>query len=604
MRILILFLLIPFLSQAQKWAGVENRQAPIDSKQAKLVPVSEVVANDAIAIRSFLLSQIENLKHEQIGLVLNNHVNSPKASHYHFAQTFNGKKVFRGSVKVNISESGQVLSLFDHTLAVPPNTNTDFPDRTASVSWLMGQYDYDERTKLHRYDLSEVYFPKGEALIPAIHIEVVEKMDRYYEVVLNKDLQVIYQNDLISYDAPQDSMATLWVFNPDPLTSAEEMYAAPYADSFDQDVLELNAERVSFSMPVTFENDTFFLRNDYASIESFSFPETDVTYSLTPEFNFTRSQSGFEDVNAYYHINFFQQYIQSLGFTDLVNYPIAVDAHALNGSDNSNFNPGFNPPRLSFGEGGVDDAEDADVIIHEYGHAIMHSAAPGTNNGTERKTLDEAVGDYFASSYSRFLSNYGWSDVFSWDGHNEFWSGRSTLSTDHYPEDLNNSIYSDADIWSATLMQIWEDIGRETTDAIMLQAAYSFTEGMSMSQAAILFLQADTLLFGGANFTPIRQRMFDRGLIPWNVGIEETANINQHFRVFNTLGFSNGTSPLQIIAEQPFNIRLYNAVGQLVQTESATNGAFLLSGEKLGAGVYLMVLEDEVLSQTIKLIKL
>ena len=63
------------------------------------------------------------------------------------------------------------------------------------------------------------------------------------------------------------------------------------------------------------------------------------------------------------------------------------------------------------------------------------------------------------------------------------------------------------------------DIGREATDAIMIQAAYSFSEGMTMSQAALLFLQADTLLFNGANFTPIRQRMFDRGfdsLECWN----------------------------------------------------------------------------------------
>ena len=37
------------------------------------------------------------------------------------------------------------------------------------------------------------------------------------------------------------------------------------------------------------------------------------------------------------------------------------------------------------------------------------------------------------------------------------------------------------------------DIGREATDAIMIQAAYSFSEGMTMSQAALLFLQADTL---------------------------------------------------------------------------------------------------------------
>ncbi|MEZ4916786.1 MAG: hypothetical protein R2836_07345 [Chitinophagales bacterium] len=54
---------------------------------------------------------------------------------------------------------------------------------------------------------------------------------------------------------------------------------------------------------------------------------------------------------------------------------ISVDTHGNNGADNSFFSPAT-PLRLIFGEGGVDDAEDADVIIHEYGHAISHFAAP------------------------------------------------------------------------------------------------------------------------------------------------------------------------------------------------------------------------------------
>ena len=48
----------------------------------------------------------------------------------------------------------------------------------------------------------------------------------------------------------------------------------------------------------------------------------------------------------------------------MVNYAIDVDCHGFNGGDNSAFNPGTNPPSIVFGQGGVDDAEDADVIIH------------------------------------------------------------------------------------------------------------------------------------------------------------------------------------------------------------------------------------------------
>ena len=603
MRFILLLTLLPLASFAQKWVAEDGVAHPIDRKEATWVTQSGYVPTNEQAVKEYLLNTISNLKPESVSIELADEISSPKGKHFRFNQTINGKNVFRGSVKVNLANDGRILSVFDHTFPVYGNVDADFPDHAAYHEGLAVHYNQDDNGKLHHYDLQEMYMDYEGEVIPVIHLEVVENSDRYYELVLDKHAKVIYQNDLLSYAAPQDSIVTLWVFNPDPLTSANQNYGAPYADNNDQDVLELNAERVSVQSNVTFDNDTFFLRSDFVEIKEVSLPMTSTTYSLGPEFNYTRSEAGFEDVNAYYHINHFQQYIRTLGFTNIVDYPIVVDAHALSGSDNSNFNAGFNPPRLQFGEGGVDDAEDADVIIHEFGHAIMHSAAPGTNNGTQRRTLDEATGDYFASSYSRSLSPNRWSDVFTWDGHNEYWNGRSSVSTDHYPEDLNNNLYTDADIWSATLMQIWGDIGRETTDAIMIQAAYGFSEGMTMSQAALLFLQADTLLFNGDNFTPIRQRMYDRGLIPWFVGIEDVNPQSNFFEVYNTAGFASNSGTVKVLVNGSFNFNLYNSVGQMVRSESVSNGRLNLSSDGLNAGVYILELISENHRKTVKLVK-
>jgi Zn-dependent metalloprotease len=606
MRSVIIFsmLLVKFSAFGQKWEALNDADHVVDRLEATMTR-PDAHLTDTVLIRDFLKNYLVNLKHQAADVVVWSHTSSPKGEHYLFHQTLNGRPVFRGTVKVNTDKAGHVLSVFDHTRPVPDQIDPVFPNHQLYHDGLMVHYEHADNGQLHHYRLEEVYFPGEFGLEPAIRLEVAENTDRHYELVLNKDVKVVYQNDLLMYAAPPetDSAVTAWVFLPDPLTSANQNYGSPYSDQNDQDVTELNAQRTQVQINVTLQNDTFFLRNAYASIEDYSAPFVAPAFSLSPSFNFTRAQDGFEDVNAYYHVNAIQQHMQQLGFADLVNYPIAIDVHALSGSDNSNFNPAFSPPRLQFGEGGVDDAEDADVVVHEYGHAIMHSAAPNTNNGTQRKTLDEAVGDYFASSYSRAISSFRWEDVFTWDGHNEYWLGRSSVSSDHYPEDLQNNIYSDADIWSATLMQVWGDIGRDVTDAIMLQAAYSFSENMTMPQAALLFLQADTLLFNGAHFTPIRQRMFDRGLLPWNVGSDEPTNVASAYSVSGTGLFAAGNGVVSISGPNEFLVTVFDAAGRMVLSSSVNNGQFSVSPDGLRSGLYLFELRSQKGVETLKVVR-
>ena len=90
---------------------------------------------------------------------------------------------------------------------------------------------------------------------------------------------------------------------------------------------------------------------------------------------------------------------------------VKFDPSGLSGADNSHYLGGSG--QLAFGEGGVDDAEDADVIVHEFGHALSDHASPLSNTGLERRAIDEGYGDYFAASYSRKFSDYNWENIFS-----------------------------------------------------------------------------------------------------------------------------------------------------------------------------------------------
>ena len=111
-----------------------------------------------------------------------------------------------------------------------------------------------------------------------------------------------------------------------------------------------------------------------------------------------------------------------------------VDPSGFNGADNSHYLSGSG--RLAFGEGGVDDAEDADVIIHELGHGLHDWVTDG--GLSQVNGLSEGTGDYAAGSYSRAIGFWSPSDAayswtFNWDGHNPFWDGRILNYSASYP---------------------------------------------------------------------------------------------------------------------------------------------------------------------------
>ncbi len=558
--------------------------------------------NQEEKIREYLFSSIENLSAENVSLRLENKIESKTGIHFTFEQLYNGIKIFRSQIKVNMDHNANIKSVFDNTFEISEVTH-DFNEFENVFSRLnISEISDDYKKEL-------IYFPNEKKLIPALRLEIV-KGDDYYEIIYNTIGKIIYKNDLNLYFSPPDSMVTATVFLPDPLTTAGEIYGTPYKDSSNTDVAELNAERKSVSFIAKYDTsaNVFRLESPYVKINEHSSPVIQPATSTIPDFSFTRSQSGFEDANVFYHISTFHNYLQSLGFNNLVNYPINADAHALSGQDNSNFVSFFNPPRLNFGEGGVDDAEDADVIIHEYNHAVSYSAAPNTNFGTERSALDEALGDYFASSYSRSINNFKWENVFSWDGHNEFWPGRFSVSSDHYPDDLENNLYGDADIWSSTMMEIWADIGRENADALQVEALYSYASNMTMSDAAQLVIQADSALNNGMFYNQICNRFKNRGLVNscgfFSIGINEKINSGDFIKLFNSENFiSGGAAVIRFNKTNHAQIQLHDVSGKLILNDVVFTNEFFVEGKNLSKGVYFLSVITSENSETFKLLR-
>ncbi len=257
---------------------------------------------------------------------------------------------------------------------------------------------------------------------------------------------------------------------------------------------------------------------------------------------FDREQDGFEDVNAYFHIDRSQRHLQALGYTGsraVVPYAIEVDAHAASGADNSFFIPSPTEAGkgvLYFGEGGTDDAEDADLLVHEYAHAIMEWIAPGTFGGafsSEPRALGEGFGDYWAFSAHAEARRASGRDPYcfaDWDA--RCWQDAASESCGYAPgtdclrrvdstktmadyetAETSGVEHRNGAIWASALREIHEQIGRTVTDTIVVESFFDAPPRPTFAVMAERLLQADRLLYGGAHAGAICGAMFARGIV-------------------------------------------------------------------------------------------
>ena len=318
------------------------------------------------------------------------------------------------------------------------------------------------------------------------------------------------------------------VFDPDPLTTAGVEYGGAYVDANDADVEALNNERIEVALlDITLSTDSFYrLEGPFVTIDGASqIGGTGWTPPAEADpagFQYGRANDFFEAVMTYYHIDKSQRYVQALDVgRDIQAVPVRVNPHGLGIADNSKYFPGINA--IAFGDGGIDDGEDADVIWHEYAHALLQGSAPGLLNNNEGRALHEGWADYWAASYSRGLIDAGkvperdWRKVYTWDG-NESWTGRFIDRQGTYPEDTRCDdgpcdIYNDGLLWATTLMEIYADIGKEVTDRLNLASHGYLGPPVTFADAAEALIQADLDLYGGEHLGLIIDRLGAHGFV-------------------------------------------------------------------------------------------
>ncbi|GAA0723772.1 hypothetical protein GCM10009430_27580 [Aquimarina litoralis] len=449
-----------------------------------------------------------------------------------YQQTINGIPVFDTELTIHVSNKNQVTHVEDNSNenivkintapAVLKTSALDIAKRHIKADGYFSReesklyvYNKTGTTKLVYVNKIRATTPIGywQVIVDATTGEIIESKnidiehnfkirnkERRKSTALKKNTQKPktvskkliheFENEAIAMKVDGTGM----VFDPDPLSVSGQTYGGNFSDNNDATNAELDAARSSVVLrDITFANGVYRLQGPYVEIVDIQGPSKGLFTQATSDFNFNRSDDAFEAVNCYYHLDKSLRYINETLGINLVslfnNGVLEYDPSSFNGADNSSYGGG----QLNFGEGGVDDAEDADVILHELGHGLHDWLTNGSLS--QVNGLSEGCGDYWAQSYKRSLGQWQSSEasyhfVFGWDGNNEFWPGRSTNYNANFPGDLSGSIHRDGQIWATSLMRIYDIIGREKTDKAFLEGLAMTNSATNQENAAIAVRQA------------------------------------------------------------------------------------------------------------------
>ncbi|MBT2398859.1 M4 family metallopeptidase [Streptomyces sp. ISL-100] len=235
--------------------------------------------------------------------------------------------------------------------------------------------------------------------------------------------------------------------------------------------------------------------------------DTGASAKIAEAGTYGRHDDQFEQVMAYFWVNESQEYLQGLGFgSELPGANDRAQPVRINqwGSDNSFFTD--KKAEIRFGKGGVDDAEDAEVVMHEYGHAVHHAQVPGFGTSVEAGSIGEAFGDYLAVTVgAHAAAKYGWplkadvACVADWD------AVSYTSTTPHCLRRIDGSkvygdrvgqVHADGQIWSRALFDIRSELGARTADRIIVNAQFGFAPDTSFTDAALTTVATARKMYG------------------------------------------------------------------------------------------------------------
>ncbi len=441
--------------------------APLFGATAQAAPVDAQQGLQLVAVRDSLL-----------------------ATHYWYVQTYAGHKVLDSFYVKHVDKKTGEVSIDDGRQAVGKLAETPSVSAASAAAAAGDQTAPNDVSVWQGKLVYSVLKNTGKGTVRTI-------VDAQSGQVLNEQSLVKHVN------------GTGKVFSPNPVASQQN---ESLTDQNDKDSAVPSTAYKSVSL--TDLDGSGYLSGSYAKITD---PKNKQPKSTTNTFNYTRNNDFFEQVMAYYSVTETQKYIHGLGFTNVNNEAQDLKTTGLS-DDNSFYDPSTD--QITFGTGGVDDAEDAEVIWHEYGHAIQDAQVPGFGSTVEAGSIGEGFGDWWAmimsSAVQQDTATTPIACIADWDA-TSYTSGtphclRRTDTNLTYA-DRDGEVHDDGQIWSRALFDIYKAFGRDKSAKLVLESHFTYKPNTTMAQAANATVATAKKLFGNADAAKVTAAFHARGII-------------------------------------------------------------------------------------------
>ena len=437
-------------------------------------------------------------------------------AHTRFRQLYRGIPVFGARLSVHQGRDG-AISAFHTNYKVRPNAGPIAAPivRREAVKLAEAAVGMTEQRLAPRS--RRVWFPQAGRQLHIAHevwVYAAEPLGDFLVVVDAHTGKILFQENRLVFAVGQG-----YVYLPNPYQSSG---ITTEPDNGDATNAFLDGQRVLVAIE-RLDDGTHRLKGEFVDLTLTGGKSWNFANEPSRIYEYARDDPRFEEVQTYFTVNSVQEYIHSLGFDDDVppangirDFPSLASAH-WNDEDQSFYSTGDNA--IHMGDGGVDDGEDADIIVHEYGHAIQHDQNSCWGGG-DMGAMGEGFGDYLAGSFYRMVGDTTYQAAHAacigeWDATSYSSTQPPCLrridGDKKYPDDLVGQVHADGEIWSTFLWGMHSVIGAATLDKLVLEHHFALPCNATMIDAANALLQADVDINGGANVSIIRAAACTRG---------------------------------------------------------------------------------------------